>query len=145
MEQSLLALLPPVQRLALAYAPTRARPAWLALLALDTRLAQQVRSAREPMLTQIRLAWWHDRLREPVSAWPQGEPLLVALADWRGQHGSLAQLVDGWEMLLGEAPLTDAALEGFVAGRALSIDRLQRIIKGNGSTGAQAAQSAFGR
>ena len=128
MDQSLLALLPPVPRLALAYAPVRARPAWLALLVLDARLAQQLRNAREPILTQIRLAWWRDRLREPAAKWPQGEPLLAALADWRGEHGSLVALVDGWEMLLGEAPLTQAALEAFVAGRAVAASALAGMV-----------------
>jgi len=126
--RSLLTYLAPVQRLALAYAPARARPAWLALLALDARLAQHLRSVREPMLAQIRLAWWRDRLREPVSAWPQGEPLLAALADWEDQHGGLRALVDGWEMLLGEAPLRGDALEGFVAGRAAATSALARVV-----------------
>ncbi len=120
----MLALLPPVERLALAYAPARARPAWLAVLALDARLGQQLRAAREPILTQIRLAWWRDRLAEDAGDWPQGEPLLAALAEWHGHHRRLGALVDGWEMLLGEAPLPIAALEGFVAGRAAAMEAL---------------------
>ncbi len=123
-DRTLLALLLPIQRLALAYAPAHARPAWLALLALDTRLGQQLRVAREPILTQMRLAWWRDRLREPATSWPQGEPLLAALSNWHGQHGKLTALVDGWEMLLGEAPLPSAALADFVAGRAAAMQAL---------------------
>jgi phytoene synthase len=128
-DQNLLALLPPVQRLALAYAPARARPAWLALLALDARLGQQLRAAREPILTQIRLAWWRDRLREPASNWPQGEPLLAALSAWHGQHGALGALVDGWENLLGEAPLASSALQGFVDGRAAAMQALAQVLE----------------
>lgn len=127
-DQTLLDLLPPVQRLALAYAPARARPAWLALLALDARLGQLLRGAREPILTQIRLAWWRDRVREPATAWPQGEPLLAALADWHGQHGKLEALIDGWEMLLGEASLPGSALAGFVAGRAAAMSALALVV-----------------
>ena len=128
MNPALLGLLPPLSRLALAYAPQRVRPAWLAVLALDARLGQQVRSQREPILTQIRLAWWRDRLREPAGEWPQGEPLLEALSAWHGQHGQLVALVDGWELLLGDAPLAPAALEGFVAGRAAAMQALTLVL-----------------
>ena len=38
--------LPPVARLALAYAPAPLRPRWLTLLALDARLGQVVQQAR---------------------------------------------------------------------------------------------------
>ena len=129
MDQTLLDILPPLQRLAIAYAPARVRPAWLALLALDARLGQLLRGSREPILTQIRLAWWRDRLREPASAWPTGEPLLAALGAWKGQHGGLGALVDGWEMLLGEAPLPDGALTGFVAGRAAAMSALALVLE----------------
>ncbi len=128
MNATLLGLLPPLPRLALAYAPKRVRPAWLAVLALDARLGQQLRSQREPILTQIRLAWWRDRLREPAGEWPQGEPLLEALCAWHGQHGQLVALVDGWEMLLGDAPLALTALEGFVAGRAAAMQALTLVL-----------------
>lgn len=128
MDHSLIELLPPVHRLALAYAPARARPAWLALLALDARLAQQLRGRREPLLTQMRLAWWRDRLGEDAARWPTGEPLLAALAAWQGQHGALIALVDGWEMLLGEAPLPIAALEALVAGRGAAMAALARVL-----------------
>ncbi len=128
MNPALLELLPPLPRLALAYAPARVRRAWLAVLALDARLGQQLRSGREPILTQIRLAWWRDRLREDAAQWPQGEPLLAALSAWHGQHGRLGALVDGWEMLLGDAPLRLAALEGFVAGRAAAMSALTLVL-----------------
>ena len=136
MDHPLLDLLPAPQRLALAYAPARARPAWLALLALDARLGQQLRVQREPILTQLRLAWWRDRLGEPLSAWPRGEPLLAALGAWRGEHGGLVRLVDGWEELLGEAPLPSAALGAFMAGRAAAFRALACVL---GHEDAQAA------
>jgi phytoene synthase len=128
LDRALLQTLPPVARLALAYAPARAQPAWLAVLALDARLAQQVRSAREPILGQIKLAWWRERLAEPPAAWPQGEPLLMAVAGWHGHHPALAALVDGWEALLGGAPLPDAVLAQFVAGRAAAMQGLARVL-----------------
>jgi phytoene synthase len=113
--------LAPPQRLALAYAPRADRPAWLAVLALDARLAEVVRQAREPLIGQIRLAWWRERLAEDASAWPAGEPLLAALRSWRGGHGALGPMVDGWEVLLGEAPLDRESLSAAVEGRAAGL------------------------
>ncbi|WP_343061288.1 hypothetical protein [Novosphingobium flavum] len=77
-----------------------------------------MRSAREPMLAQMRLAWWRDRLNADISTWPKGEPLLARLADWGDAAGGLAALVDGWEALLGDAPLAGSALAEFARGRA---------------------------
>lgn len=94
---------------------------WLGLLGLDTRLAQVVREAREPMLAQIRLAWWRDRLTEPADKRPAGEPLLALLGD---DGAVFAPLVDGWEALLGDAPLPQSAIGAFVQGRANALGGL---------------------
>ena len=125
----LLQSMPVVQRLALAYAPARAREPFLAFLALDARLASVVRATREPMLGQIRLAWWRDRLNEPASDWPEGEPLLALLASWEGQHGALTALVDGWEGMLGEAPLPSIAFERLADARAEGFAALASVLK----------------
>ena len=84
--------LPPPLRLAVTYAPRRARLAWAALLVLDRRLARVALAAGEPVLGQIRLAWWRDRFAEPASAWPSGEPLLAALHGWDGDRAALVAL-----------------------------------------------------
>ncbi len=105
-------------RLALAYAPPSARLQTLALLALDQRLAGLLRHSREPMMAQIRLAWWRETLERDAAEWPEGEPLLAALRSWNGGHRALVALVDGWEALTGEAPLAPEALEEMVDGRA---------------------------
>ena len=107
--------LPPPWRLAVAYAPAATRDQWLTFLALDTRLGQIVRSAREPMLAQMKLAWWRDRLAQRAEAWPKGEPLLAALACWQDGHGALSGLVDGWEALLGDEPQPEALMAGRAA------------------------------
>lgn len=117
--------LSPVHRLALSYAPTAARAMWLGLLALDTRLAQVVREAREPMLAQIRLAWWRERLAEPAAKRPAGEPLLALLGD---HAAAFAPLVDGWEALLGEAPLPAGSLQAFADGRARALGGLAVLL-----------------
>jgi len=113
---SLIELLPLPQRLAAAYAPPRARAANMALLALDARLAAVLRGRREPLATQLRLAWWRETLETPASEWPAGEPVLEALAGWRNPAG-LAVLPAGWEALLAE-DLTPAVVAEFVDARA---------------------------
>ena len=117
----LLGQLPPLERLALAYAPGGAREDGLSLLALDARLAGVVRQAREPMLAQLRLAWWRDRFNSDPALWPKGEPLLARLAPWGEALRALTKLVDGWEALLDEAPLGEAALSAFADGRIAAL------------------------
>lgn len=117
----LIAALPPFSRLALAYAPAAARPVWCSVLALDARLARVVRDAREPLIGQIRLAWWRERLAEDSSAWPAGEPLLALLREWRNEQGTLGAVVDGWEVLLGDAPLDADSLLAAADGRAAGL------------------------
>lgn len=114
----LLATLPDIERLALAYAPREARLPTLALFALDARLAGLLRHSSEPMLAQLRLAWWRESLAADPVSWPQGEPLLSALKSWNGAQSQLPKLVDGWEALTGPAPLMSAPLNAMADGRA---------------------------
>lgn len=120
--------LSPELRLALAYAPAATLPAALGLFALDARLAGIVRASREPLLAQLRLAWWREQLSAPVGARANGEPLLALLDAWGEHRQALAALVDGWEALLGEAPLGPAALAEFVSGRAAGCAALAHCV-----------------
>jgi phytoene synthase len=115
--------LPLLQRFALTYAPRDARPLTLGLMALDNRLAGIVSRASEPMLAQIRLAWWRELLTQEPSGWPKGEPLLALLHHWQGRAADLVPLVNGWE----------CAVSG---GDALAAADIQRL--------AQARGAAFG-
>ena len=124
MTADFLAELPTPQRLALSYAPARARPPTLALLALDTRLGAILRGRREPLAAQLRLAWWREMFARPAAEWPGGEPLLEALRSWRDPSG-LSALADGWEALLADE-LTPAAIDEFVAGRVRAFACLAR-------------------
>ena len=120
----LLAELPPVKRLALSYAPSLARQATLALLALDERMAKMLRAAREPLATQLRLAWWRETLEQPRTEWPRGDPILDALRGWR-EPAALAPLANGWEALLAER-LTPTVIADFVDGRGQAFAGLAR-------------------
>lgn len=113
-----------MQRMALAYCPRRARLATLALLALDTRFASLLRNSREPMLAQMRLAWWRETLSGDPARWPSGDPLLSALRSWDGHLRALAVLADGWEAMTGAAPLPLAAMLQFAAARGEAFARL---------------------
>ena len=108
----------PSLALALAYAPRDARPVFGDLFALDRRLANAVRQASEPIIAQLKLAWWRDRFAQDRGDWPKGEPLLARLAAWDADVSQLASLVDGWEALLAEGTLTDEAIVAFGEGHA---------------------------
>ena len=135
----LLELLPVHLRLALSYAPVRTRALTLGLFALDCRLAGIVRGTREPLLGQVRLAWWRDRLGEKPEAWPEGEPVLAALRLWGAETGALSAMVDGWEGLLGE-PLDGDALERFADGRANAFGALARLLQADPDEAMRAAR-----
>lgn len=114
--------LSPAERLALAYAPSRSRHLTLGLLALDARLASILRGRREPIASQLRLAWWRDTLAAPPGEWPQAEPVLQTLRSWR-EPAALSPLVSGWEALLSDE-LTPAVIAEFVDGRVQGVGAL---------------------
>src|SRR5688500_15300158 len=66
--------------LATLYAPAAVRPALFALHALDIELAAVVDPTTEPMLGQIRLAWWREQLQALDSGGVAAQPTLAALA-----------------------------------------------------------------
>ena len=108
--------LTPLNRLALSYATADMREPVRTLLLLDQRLGAILRLGGEPMIAQIKLAWWRDRLTEDPALWPKGEPLLERLRMWPGDASQLSAMVDGWEELLSEE-FGEAELEAYSAGR----------------------------
>lgn len=108
--------LPELSQLAVAYAPPAAKRQTAAMLALDERLATILRKKREPMLAQLRLAWWRDRLNEPSAQWPVGDAVLDSLRQWK-EPAALVPMVDGWEVLVADQ-VDRATLARFAAGRA---------------------------
>ncbi len=83
--------------------PHARRAAVTALWELAARLTKLLIEAREPLIGQIKLAWWRDMmamLASDPAALPKGEPLLAELqATWAGQ-GGLDALVDAAEAML---------------------------------------------
>ena len=96
--------LQPPANLAAAYTPVAFRPAFTLLLQLDVRFADIVRKAREPMIAQIKLAWWREAFAAKSELRPKGEPLLQSLGACEDviSPSALQDLVSAWELMLGE-------------------------------------------
>jgi phytoene synthase len=123
----LLAELPPPLGLAVAYASARARLLWVGFLALDHRLERAALGVREPIIGQIKLAWWRERFRTPAEQWPTGEPLLGVLHGWEAEREALVQLVDGWEGLVGGEP-DEVAVTVLIDARGEALAALARLV-----------------
>ncbi len=123
--------IPPAARLALAYSTQKVRGPFTTAIELDLRLARIVAHSTEPLLAQMRMAWWRDELAKAPQARATGEPLLAAIGKtWRGEEGALRALVDGWEQLLADPPLPASAAENFAAARAGAFAGVARIAGG---------------
>lgn len=106
------------------YAPRAFQPLWEGFLLLDRRLADAAREGRDPLMIQLRLAWWRDRFDQSADQWPQGEPLLALLKPWDAERAALRGVVDGWEARVvgedGGAELGRARIEAVCALARLS-------------------------
>lgn len=113
----------PPTNLALAYAPTKFRSAFALLLQIDDRFADILRNAREPMIAQIKMAWWREAFGKAPHQRPKGEPLLQALnqTDDLITFTALEALVLAWENLLGNDEWTQEVLESHAIQRAEAI------------------------
>lgn len=113
------------RQLAIGYAPAGRQAGLAALLDLDGRLGDILRTTREPLVGQMRLTWWHDALARLGAGPVPAEPVLVALAAAALPCGiagtELARLIDGWEALLDGASLDAAALGQHAQGRGATL------------------------
>lgn len=101
--------------LACLYAAAPARPGLVALFALDAELAQVVASSSDPLLGEIKLAWWRDRLTELDTGPAPAQPLLQALQVRvlpRLKGAELALLEDYWLSRLGNGGAPSPADDG---------------------------------
>jgi phytoene synthase len=112
MTDSVLELAPPA-RLAIAYAPSDVRSAFALLLQIDNRFAEILRNAREPMIAQIKMAWWREAFASAAEMRPKGEPLLQALNEVgdRIPLRALEALASAWEQLLGSEKFSQEAID----------------------------------
>lgn len=82
----------PIIALILAYCPTAIRPAWSWLWAFDKKINEGVARVGEPVLGQMRIAWWRDRILDETTLGMQRDPMLLELAELAGQHPDLTAL-----------------------------------------------------
>jgi phytoene synthase len=110
--------LSPEADLALAWCSPKVRGPLSIALQLDRRLARIVIRTSEPMLGQMRLAWWRDALAKPVAERPRGDLVLDGIGlHWAGRENALAEMVDGWEVLLSAERLGPREAEAFGTAR----------------------------
>ncbi|MFQ3665762.1 MAG: squalene/phytoene synthase family protein [Sphingomonadaceae bacterium] len=110
--------------LAMLWAPAGVRAALAAIMAFDHEQERVVAELSEPLLAEIRLAWWRERLTELAQGGtPPAEPLLRALARHARPAGvdlaALATLEDALLPLLTGAPV-DLADIAAARGRVLA-------------------------
>lgn len=79
----------PIIALVLAYCPSPIRPAWAWLWRLQKRINEGVARVGEPILAQMRIAWWRERILDEASLSTQRDPLLLELAVLMKRHPSL--------------------------------------------------------
>ncbi|HET9428547.1 MAG TPA: squalene/phytoene synthase family protein [Allosphingosinicella sp.] len=127
--------LDPDRTLALAYVKARLRPAVEALWRLDVSLGTVLSSGRDPMISQIRLAWWRESLEKLDQGHPPAEPVLRALATHVVPYGiggkELSQLEEGWAVLLSPEPLGSEDLQAYARARGGLLFRFSARLLGD--------------
>lgn len=109
------------QQLALTYVPRSARANLDMVWRLDARMRGIFAGSGDPAITEIKLAWWQERLalRGAVPA----EPLLQALAILANDHpsaaASLQRLAEAWRELPGDWLATPLAAYAGLRGRGM--------------------------
>jgi phytoene synthase len=135
--------LDPDRRLALAYVPAAKRAALEALWRLDVTFASVLATGREPMVSRIRLAWWREALEKLDSAPAPPEPVLQAVARHLVPAGisgaELAEMEEGWSVLLTPEPLGPRELEAHAAKRGGRLFRLSAHLLGRGDAPVETA------
>jgi 15-cis-phytoene synthase len=132
----------------LAYARADLRGDFAALLALDAQIGKIVRTAKEPMLARIRLAWWREQLEGLETAPPPADPILQAVRALLQRHdvngGALVPMVNGWETLLDGPPLGKGVLTEYAAGRGGTLfEMADRIAESGARIGIRACGEAW--
>mgnify|MGYP001209812577 CR=1 FL=1 len=95
-----------VTRVALASA-AKHRSLFRATFGLYTLLGRVVLGSNEPIVSQIRLAWWRDKLQALSAGALDRDPLAALIqSSWGKDTSSLINLIDGWESVLVEPKRT---------------------------------------
>jgi phytoene synthase len=102
--------------LSVLYAPAAVRPALFALHGVDLEMATVVVGTTEPMIGEIRLAWWREALQGLDRGVVPAQPLLALVAAEllpRGIKGAeLAEIEDRWLGMIGSEDVPAAHVTG---------------------------------
>jgi len=124
--------------LALTYVPAARRPALEALWRLDVAMGAVLAGGREPLISQIKLAWWRDSLEKLDGEKAPAEPVLEAVAELvlpsGVSGGELAAMEEGWTVLLSQEPLGSSELDRYAAARGALLFRFSARILGGESS-----------
>ncbi len=119
--------LKPPQSLALAYAKHDSRTFLELLLRFDVKLGSIIRNGKEPLIGQMRLAWWCDAIAKPAASRPSGEPILAALTNMGNTPiaeqtaEAMLQLVDAWGEMLAQEIWSDEVLDRHAQAKAVAV------------------------
>jgi 15-cis-phytoene synthase len=119
--------LTPPKMLALAYVKRKYRHAFELILHYDVKLGQIFQNSSEPMIAQMKLAWWRDVISRPASKRPTGEPMLAAMLMIKdvGESQILAdamlRLVDAWDGLIHHEVWSNEILYNFAKAKSSAI------------------------
>jgi phytoene synthase len=126
--------LDPDRTLALSYVPAGRRPALGALWRLDAAMGAALAGGREPLISQIKLAWWRDSLakldREKAPAEPVLQDVAANVVSRAIKGEQLARLEEGWSVLLHDQPLGPAELGAYAGGRGAILFRYSSSLLG---------------
>lgn len=105
------------------------------VLQFDRRLARIVARTTEPMLGQMRLAWWREALGKPMSQRPKGDAVLDGLGvHWQDREAALVRMVDAWEVLVTSERLGPDQAAAFAEGRGAFFAALAPLDAGPATT-----------
>ncbi len=115
--------LSPPFRLAITYARRDLRDAFALILKFDNRIADIVGRITEPMIGQMKIAWWYDAIGREATLRPSGEPILQELnkLDVDGVAVAMQQLLDAWGLLLAEDDWLPGTVQSFAQARSEAV------------------------
>lgn len=122
--------------LAIQLAPAAQRPALYAVTALSVELSKVAETVSEPMIGQIRLAWWREGLEEIVAGkMPRAHPVLQALhstyAAYHDIFPDLHRMVEARAADLDESMLlAQTGWENYLDGTAGALHRVWARVLG---------------
>ncbi len=104
-------------------ATAEARPRLLTLYALNLELARAPLASNEPLIAEMRLQWWIERLEAIGAGGAPAHELLGPLAEaWGARAGALAVLAEGRRRDAAREPHDGpAAVAGYVRGTAVPL------------------------